>query len=486
VSERRIEADGPKGSAVADRRTDEVRGTDGSSGGGERAVVVGAGIAGLAAAFRLKEAGFSVTVLEAEDHVGGRMATIERGGFLLDTAAAILPVTYKQMVKLIADAGLAGETVPTSDLVGIVRNGTTHRIRGGQAIKDAVTTRLLSVREKLPLARLLADLVRAGDRLDWYDLGRAAELDIETARQYADRRLSPEILDWIIEPALGALFVASPERLSVVDFLFAVRNILGGSFFNSSKGVGFLPEGLARHVDVQLNARCTSVEEQAGGVTVTWERAGEGEHVEEAAACVIALSGHQMLGVYPQIDPVRREVVEGIEYSSCVDVHLGLSAPPAEPSMLIEVPSREEPDLCVIVLDHNRAPGRAPDGKGLVTSYWHTAWSDEQWERSDSEVVDAALPAIDRILPGVAGSVEFAHVSRWRPAVVMSRPGTYRDLTRFTAATDPASRVQLCGDYLSASTTNASLCSGERAAERLVASRQTTSPRGILVGDAGP
>jgi predicted NAD/FAD-dependent oxidoreductase len=61
------------------------------------------------------------------------------------------------------------------------------------------------------------------------------------------------------------------------------------------------------------------------------------------------------------------------------------------------------------------------------------------------------------------------HVGRWRPAVVMSRPGTYRDLVRFTAATDERARVQLCGDYLSASTTNASLCSGELAARRVSA-----------------
>jgi len=447
-----------------------------SAAAGERAIVVGAGIAGLTAGFRLKEAGFSVTVLEADDHVGGRMATIERDGFLIDTAAAILPTTYRQMVKLIADAGLSGETVPTSDLVGIVREGTTHRIRGGRAIADALTTRLLSLREKLPLAKLLTDLVRAGDRLDWYDLGRAADLDIETARQYADRRLSTEILEWIIDPALGALFVASPERLSAVDFLFAVRNILGGSFFNSPTGVGFLPRGLARHLDVQLSARCTSVEERPGGVTVTWERPGEEEHVDEAAFCVIALSGEAMLAVYPQIDSVRREVVEDIEYSTCVDVHLGLSAPPDEPAMMVQVPRREHPDLCVVVLDHNRAPGRAPAGKGLLTSYWHTAWGDQQWDRHDTEIVDAALPAIDRILPGVAGSVEFAHVQRWRPAVVMSRPGTYRDLARFTAATDPSARVQLCGDYLSASTTNASLCSGERASERIIASRSGRSP----------
>ena len=439
----------------------------------ERVIVVGAGIAGLTAAFRLKEAGFAVTVLEAEDHVGGRMATMARDGFLIDTAAAILPTTYTRMVKLIADAGLSSEVVPTSDVVGIVRNGTTHRIRGGRAIADAARTRLLSVREKLPLAKLLADLARSGDRLDWYDLGRAADLDVETARQYADRRLSSEILEWIIDPALGGLFVASPERLSVVDFLFAVRNILGGSFYNSPKGVGFLPEGLARQVDVELNARCTSVEERTSGVTVTWDRAGEGEHVEEATACVIALSGHQMLAVYPQLDPVRREVVADIEYSTCVDVHLGLSAPPEEPAMMVMVPRREDPDLCVVVLDHNRAPGRAPAGKGLLTSYWHTAWGDQQWERSDAEIVDAALPAIDRLLPGVAGAVEFTHVSRWRPAVVMSRPGTYRDLARFSAATDPGAPVQLCGDYLSASTTHASLCSGERAAERIIGARRS-------------
>src|SRR5207302_816033 len=116
---------------------------------------------------------------------------------------------------------------------------TVHRVRS-HAKADGLTTKLLSPAAKLHMVKMVADLVRAGDRLDWYDLGRAADLDVETARQYADRRLNREILDWIVDPALGALFVASPDRLSVVDFLFAIRNILGGSFFNSAKG-GRLP-----------------------------------------------------------------------------------------------------------------------------------------------------------------------------------------------------------------------------------------------------
>src|SRR5205823_13417640 len=111
---------------------------------------------------------------------------------------------------------------------------------------DGLRTGLLSPTAKLSLVKLVADLVRAGDRLDWYDLGRAADLDTESARQYADRRLSREILDWIVDPALGSLFVASPDRLSAVAFLFAVRNILGGSFSNSPNAVGLPPQGPAR------------------------------------------------------------------------------------------------------------------------------------------------------------------------------------------------------------------------------------------------
>jgi oxygen-dependent protoporphyrinogen oxidase len=71
-----------------------------------RVVVVGAGVAGLSAAFRLQQQGCIVTVLEAEDHVGGKTASIRRDGFVLNTGATVLAGSYAAMRTLAEEAGL--------------------------------------------------------------------------------------------------------------------------------------------------------------------------------------------------------------------------------------------------------------------------------------------------------------------------------------------------------------------------------------------
>lgn len=98
-----------------------------------RVVVVGGGIAGLSAAFRLQEAGCDAVVLESAgpEMIGGRMATVEVSGFAVNRAATILIHSYRELIRLIAAAGLAGEVVPGSDLFGLVRDGQVRRVRLG-------------------------------------------------------------------------------------------------------------------------------------------------------------------------------------------------------------------------------------------------------------------------------------------------------------------------------------------------------------------
>jgi protoporphyrinogen oxidase len=51
----------------------------------EKVVVVGAGISGLACAYRLKQLGIRCLVLEANERAGGMIATVRRNGFLFET-----------------------------------------------------------------------------------------------------------------------------------------------------------------------------------------------------------------------------------------------------------------------------------------------------------------------------------------------------------------------------------------------------------------
>ena len=96
-------------------------------------IVIGAGVAGLTAAYRLRTAGLGVTVLESAGRVGGRMSTLTRDGYRVDLGASLLPTSYRQMLALIADAGLAGEITTTSSLFGLIRDGRVHRFRAGKA-----------------------------------------------------------------------------------------------------------------------------------------------------------------------------------------------------------------------------------------------------------------------------------------------------------------------------------------------------------------
>jgi protoporphyrinogen/coproporphyrinogen III oxidase len=442
-----------------------------------RVIVVGGGIAGLSAGFRLRQAGFDVTVFEAGDHVGGRMSTVRQDGFILDTAAGWLGSKYKQLRRMAGDAG-AGDLQATSDVFGFVQGGRVHHVRS-HSLLDLARTPLISVPAKVSALKILVDIARVGKRLDYADLSRSADFDTESVLTYAQRRkLNRELVENFVDPVVRASLLNTLERMSIIDLLFMLRNYLGAGFMNFTTGIDSLPRTLARHLSVELSARVTSVEATPGGVTVTWDRNGEPEHIDSAASCVIALSGHQMLGIHPQLDDTRREIVGSLLYSRALNVHVALDRPPADPSMYIQVPAGEHPDLTAVGMEHNKAPGRAPAGKGLVTSFWAAEWSDQHWNDDDEKVVAAALPGMDQILPGTSDHVLFARVSRWDPALLLSRAGTYQSLRRFHQACDPAERIQFAGDYFGGNSTNAALCSGERAAQRVQLALGMAAPPG--------
>ena len=59
----------------------------------------------------------------------------------------------------------------------------------------------------------------------------------------------------------------------------------------------------------------------------------------------------------------------------------------------MQIPRSEHPDMVGMVFDHNKAPGRAPAGKGLISTLWQHDWGCRQWDRDDTAIVANASAA---------------------------------------------------------------------------------------------
>jgi oxygen-dependent protoporphyrinogen oxidase len=432
------------------------------------AIVVGAGISGLTAAFRLQQAGFRVQVLEADEEIiGGKMSSVEVGGFTMNRGANILPFSYKTIRGLAADVGLGDQVPRMHGEIGTFRGGRIYRLRSDRLPIDGLRTRLLSRKSKALLLRVGVDALRMRKSLSYENLGLAAPFDTESAAEYCDRRLNAELRDYLVEPVVRALFAGRAEDISVVDFFFAVLNFVGSGFMRYPGGIGFLGEALAARLDVTMGAEATNVEGDDGGVTVTWEHDHQ-TRSERVDACVLAVPGALVPKLYPGIDPRQGEILSTLyTYGTTFNAHLGLSTRPKETALIVQVPLTEDEGLCVVTFDHNSSPDIVPPGKGKLSTYWLHDWCEKRVGWSDDELLDEMLPSIEKIVPGVSDWVEVTRIDRWRPAILKSYPGMYRYMAEFASRIDAESRIQLAGDYLTASSTNGCAVSGELAAGRL-------------------
>ncbi|MGV0872844.1 protoporphyrinogen/coproporphyrinogen oxidase [Mycolicibacterium sp. XJ879] len=435
-----------------------------------RAVVIGSGISGLAAGFRLHREGFAVTVLEREPTVGGKMSSIRRSGFTINRAANILPSSYAAIRSLIRELNLSAEIDDVQGLLAIPRGGWLHRIRstGAAMVADGLRTDLLSVRSKLTARNLVIDGLRMKKYLSYENLGAAARFDIETAAQYCERRLTPELEEFLVNPMLRALYCAESHELSVVDFFFAAVNFVGSGFMNYQGGIGFVVDAIAGRLDVVTDAEAVNVTERDTDVVVTYAVDGV-ESTIVADACVIATPATEVPKLFPQLNAGQQDILrDRLEYGTAYAAHFALSRKPDEEAMVIPVPASLDHGLCVVVLPHNYSRCAAPHDKGIVSTYWLGSWCKERGDIADDALAAQMLQSVEKVLPGVSRDVEFSHIERWQPAVIRSYPGMYSYVQDLVDLIDHRSRVQLAGDYMSASSTNGCAASAELAAQRVI------------------
>lgn len=438
--------------------------------------VVGSGAAGLAAAFRMHQAGYRVRLLERGAHLGGRMRTVKRDGFLFEEGPSGLTRGHTAILGIVSDAGLDGELVAASSKIGIADESEIHYLDASRIIKDAVATRLVSTRAKLSLTKLVVDLVRYRKRLDVEDLSKMRGLDHLSAEQYARKRYGDEAFERVIDPCVRPLVIGHSDELSAADLLYVFSAFMADQDFVAfRRGMGSYPELLAARFDATLGAEVIGTVETGDGVEVAWRDADGTRHDERVAGVVLACDAAASARIHSGLDAESRAFLggtaeAGVRYRPLVHVNLAVSEAPDIPACYVFPIAEYHPRLVAVCLEHNKVPGRAPAGKGVIGIYPTPRWSDELTDEPDDVITKFLVEEAEEIVPGLAAATEFSHLARVTPAVMNSRPGYWTAMAEFRerrAGQDR--RIQLAGDYFCTSSVNAATASGERAAHDLLA-----------------
>jgi oxygen-dependent protoporphyrinogen oxidase len=404
-------------------------------GGPLDAVVVGAGISGLTAAFRLVRGGLRVAVLESAERVGGAIETFSDSAWRFEQGPNTVLESDESVGRLIRDAGLEAEKVvaaPTARKRYLYKGGELVPLPGGP--KGLLTTPLFPASAKL---RLL--------REPW--IGRPPAGTEESIGQFVRRRLGTAFLDYAVGPFVSGVYAGDPERLSVrwavpkihgleTEHGSLIRGALAGrkgavprgAMISFREGLEELPRRLAREIgDVRTGVTARRV-----------VREGDGFGVETSAGPVRA----QRVVLAVPADVAARLLEEAtagasrpfaeIPYAAVAVVSLGWRREQVGHSLDgfgFLAPRKEGLRVLGCLFPSSIFPGRAPEG--------HVALAAFAGGRTDPEIAgwdeDRIVTTIVDELRGplsLRGGPAFQLVRRWPRAIPQYEVGHGRFIER--------------------------------------------------------
>jgi len=433
---------------------------------GARIAIVGAGIAGLTAAYRLKQAGHTPVVLESADYVGGRIQSVKRGDFLFDIGAFIYLGSYQQAIDLMHEVGLEKEMGRFEAFGAMPRDGQLNFLDFNKPLRSIISTKYISAGGKLKLLKLMLTLLKHWKDLNYDDAGGLAAVDDDSVTSYAERELTPELLDYIASVVVRGPWLINPERASMAQLLWTMKNFFKPYFYGLDNGMDALPRALAAGLDVRLRHTVANVVDNGNAAEVTWS--AEGKTVTERFdACLITTTTNITLQIFPQVSGFVREFFESTEYICSVNTHLALRHKPANPATYIMASAKEQPELCGVIVDHLKARGRAPEGKGMITAFCRDEWCRANLETPDEQIITQVLGFLKPFYGDLSGDIEDFMIGRWERVVPIMKKGRFKAVAKYQKSIDPTARVQFAGDLDPVGGVNAALVSGQKAAKRI-------------------
>jgi len=450
-----------------------------------RVGIIGAGISGLTAAYRLHQDGATVRVLEASDRVGGAIRSERAEGFLVEHGPNSIRAGSAALESIIDDLDLHTDRIwanDTADTRYVVRDGRPTPLP--RSASSFLTTDLFSLQAKL---RLLAEPFIGTSRKPSGE---------ESVAHFTRRRLGREVLNYAMAPFVGGVFAGCPEDLSVRHafrrlatledehgslLLGAIENAFSGNdsdepdvpsgLFSFRGGLQTLPNALARALGDRItrDAPVSALHHDGEQWRVAIDPPDEAAHSQTFDALVCTVPLHQLIAMDVGT-PVDLRPLAEVSYPPLSVLALGYRRDavdhPLDGFGMLVPPVEDELDILGTIFASTLFPDRTPDGHVLLTTFVGGARASDQATTKTSVLQPTVERDLERLL-GVEGSPVFRRHVHWPSAIPQYTLGYGAVKKTIDALEQRHPRLAFAGNYRQGVSVGDALASGAEAARRL-------------------
>ena len=448
-----------------------------------RVLIVGGGIAGLSAAYRLSAAVPTpeIVLVESSNRLGGKLVTDYVGGCVVEGGADSFLASKPQATDLCRELGI------DTDLVGtrpekrgsyVMKDGELHPIPEG--LTGLVPSRL----EPLLASNLFT---AAGKRRIAAEPSRPARTtdEDESLLSFIDRRFGREAYDRLIEPLMAGIYAGDGSQLSVRAAFPQLQQMeqTAGSvvaalnsaprpvqprsgFLTPRQGLAFLVRSLRAHLhgtSVLQGRSAQSVMRRVGGYSVSLD----GGSRLDARAVVLATPVHVSASLLESAMPELAAPLHAIPAVSSAIVALSyrdLDIPNPVEGYGYVVPRHEGRPVLACTWVSNKFPDRAPPGVSLIRVFLGRAGQQDMTNLSDADLVQVARDELQDVT-GTTHSPLFTRVFRWPKAMPQYTLGHRERISAVEQTLQSETGLFLAGNAYAGVGIPDCIRSGERAAD---------------------